>query len=272
MIIFGMIDHVVTYCKFDIGKYFYTPFWEAKWLEETILREEFSDLYFLSCFKKVSVDGMRGWSNGLWCQEDFSIKDILLTTDIRTSISSLRLKLVNVVFGLADYDKVSWRVESGGDISVASCYLFYASFRIPFDPRNRNDAVLGKIWKMDVPYKFKAFGCRLFVNRLLTKDLLKIIDITFPINSLKCAFCDIDFESRNNFFYNCNVVKIIWNNFALRIGKSVGFEEDCLANFLDWYLFCKGNKVREGKLRVVWLTTLWFIWLLRNSIYFRNDG
>lgn len=59
-----------------------------------------------------------------------------------------------------------------GSSTVASCYRYYAGRNLPYDPLNKNNFALALIWKMVVPYKIKAFGCRLFVNRLLTKDLL----------------------------------------------------------------------------------------------------
>lgn len=57
--------------------------------------------------------------------------------------------------------------------------------------------------------------------------------ITFFLNSLKCVFCVIDFESKNHLFFNYKRVKIIWNDITLWIGKSVDLQEECLAIFLD---------------------------------------
>lgn len=56
------------------------------------------------------------------------------------------------------------------------------------------------------------------------------------------------------------------------VDKSHVLEEECLSSFWDWYLFCKGRKVREGKWEFIWLATTWSIWLIRNRIFFRNDA
>lgn len=85
--------------------------------------------------------------------------------------------------------------------SVSSCYDFYTSFQIPFHPRNKYDDMLDKVWILEVPFKIKTFGWRLFINRLPTEDLLKIRGIAFPLNSLKCALCGIDFEDKDHFFF-----------------------------------------------------------------------
>lgn len=59
---------------------------------------------------------------------------------------------------LFDQHLVCWFVEPNGNFSIASCYQYYASLRIPFGPPKKHDALLSKIWKMDVPYKIKDFG------------------------------------------------------------------------------------------------------------------
>lgn len=106
------------------------------------------------------------------------------------------------------------------------------------------------------------------MNRLPTKDLLNKRGVPFPLNSLNCAFCDMNLESRNHsFFFSRNVMKIIWNEVSLCIGKAINLEEECSANFREWYLFCKSKNVKEGKCEIIWLAISWSIWLVR-----RNDG
>ncbi|XP_058756725.1 uncharacterized protein LOC131629936 [Vicia villosa] len=265
-------DPMANHCKFEIGNGFSIPFWEGRWTEGNILSHEYPDLYLLSCFKKVSVGAMGGWHNGVWGWGDFGIKSSFLTTDIRLSLNSLRSSLPLMAFGSDKGDKVGWLGTKGGEFSVTSCYIFYASFRTPFGPCNKNEELVAKIWKLAVPFKIKIFGWRLFVNRLPTKDLLKIRGIPIPLNSLCCSFCEAELESRNHSFFNCKVVDLIWNDIVIWVGKPVGKEEDCLANFLDWYSFCKVNKVRESKWGLIWMATTWSIWLTRNGMCFRNDG
>ncbi|XP_058765916.1 uncharacterized protein LOC131639438 [Vicia villosa] len=265
-------DPVADLCKFEIGNGFFIPFWEACWMDGHILRYDFPDLFSLSCFKKVSVGAMGGWHNGVWCWGVLGIKSCFLSPEILLSISSLR-SILPVVASLPDKeDKVCWQGTIDSEFSVASCYNFYASIRTPFGPHNKYEDLVAIIWKMEVPSKIRIFGWRLFVNRLPTKDLLKIRGIPFPLNSLSCSFCEAELESRNHSFFNCKVVDLIWKDIALWIGKPVGKEEDCLANFLDWYSFCKVNKVRKGKWGLFWMATTWSIWLIRNGICFRNDG
>lgn len=48
----------------------------------------------------------------------------------------------------------------------------YALSRIPCGPPNKCDMAIEIVWKLEVPFKIKVFGWRLFVNRLSTIDLL----------------------------------------------------------------------------------------------------
>lgn len=52
--------------------------------------------------------------------------------------------------------------------------------------------------------------------------------------------------------------------------KGIFFEEECLANFLDWHTFFVNSKVDSGKLDIVWFATVWCLWGVRNAVCFRN--
>ncbi|XP_058727132.1 uncharacterized protein LOC131598560 [Vicia villosa] len=215
---------------------------------------------------------MGGWNNDVWSWGDFGINVNLLNSELTNSIVSLRSILSEAEIGVLEDDKVVWYGEPGGIFSVASCYHFYANFCIPYGHPNRDEAVLGKIWKIGAPYKIKAFSWRLILNRLPTKDLLRSRGISLPLTSLNCVFCDIEAESRNHSFFSCKVMKIIWDDIAFWIGKLFVLEEELFGNFMDWFLFCKSKKVKEEKCGIFWLAITWSIWLTRNGVCFRSDG
>ncbi|XP_058741226.1 uncharacterized protein LOC131613586 [Vicia villosa] len=140
-------------------------------------------------------------------------------------------------------DDINLNITLDGDFLVASCYGYYAGMHIPFGPSNRNDVALALIWKLEVPFKLKAFGWRLFVNRLPAKDLLVYRRIALSMDNTKCVFCGIDLESRDHSFFKCKMVEVAWREVAIWIGKSDGdLEEDCLSCFLDWLYFCKKRR------------------------------
>ncbi|XP_058784761.1 uncharacterized protein LOC131659610 [Vicia villosa] len=124
---------------------------------------------------------------------------------------------------------------------------------------------------MDVPFKIKAFGWRLFRNRLPTKDLLLYRGTPLSLDNLNCVLCGICVENMKHLFFSCMVVKNIRREIALWVGKVGIGEEDGLENFMNWYRYFRVKKVKERKLGVVWLATNWTIWLLRNGVSFRKD-
>lgn len=97
-------------------------------------------------------------------------------------------------------DSVVWSSNTDMEFLVALCYGSYESLCIPFDPPNKYEEVFKFVCKMDVPFKMKAFGWRLFHNRFLTNDLLVIRGISLPLDNLKCIFCGSCLENRKHFF------------------------------------------------------------------------
>ncbi|XP_058725660.1 uncharacterized protein LOC131596952 [Vicia villosa] len=130
----------------------------------------------------------------------------------------------------------------------------------------------GLLWKLEVPFKIKAFGWRLFLDRLPVKDLLKTRGISIPLDDLKCLFCGNSSESSPHLFFSCLVVQNIWSEIANWVGKGDNIDVECLSNFMDWHLFFGSKKVKVRKLGVVWLATTWTIWLVRNEACFRKEA
>ncbi|XP_058778918.1 uncharacterized protein LOC131652934 [Vicia villosa] len=172
---------------------------------------------------------------------------------------------------ITSMDSVEWIYSEEKVFTVASCYNFYNNLRIHYGPANRNDEAFELLWKLEVPLKIKAFGWRLFRDRLPVKDLLKNRGISIPLDDLKCSFCDNSLESSSHLFFSCLVVKNIWSEIANWVGKGDRVDVKCLSNFMDWHLFFRSKKVKVRKLGLVWLATTWIIWLVRNGVCFRKE-
>ncbi|XP_058753205.1 uncharacterized protein LOC131626408 [Vicia villosa] len=160
-------------CRFIVGNGFTTPFWEVAWLNNSILREDFLELFEISSLKKVSVAALGGWREEEWIWGDLGISGVEAEqAGLESKLAVLRSLLENFGGLKEDKDSVCWLLDSEKAFTVSSCYNRYASLRTPFGPIKRNEEALEIVWKMEVPYKIKAFAWMLFVNRLPTKDLL----------------------------------------------------------------------------------------------------
>ncbi|XP_058776734.1 uncharacterized protein LOC131651075 [Vicia villosa] len=199
---------------------------------------------------------MGGWREGIWYWSNLGISvDFLENGGTRELFCALKERLEGFEGWKEGKDVVTWQDNLSPTFSVASCYNFYENFCIPLGPNNKCDEAFGLLWKMDVPLKIKAFGWRLFLNKLTTKDLLVNRGISLSHDDLLCILYGSCMEDRNHFFFSCSVVKRIWREMAIWVGKKENREEGCLANFMEWHSYFEGNKVRHRKEGIVWLAT-----------------
>ncbi|XP_058753180.1 uncharacterized protein LOC131626380 [Vicia villosa] len=263
-------DPMVDKVNFNVHNGFHTPFWETAWLDGISLKEEFPDLYLNSTLKGVSVAGMGGWLQDSWCWGDFGLR--LEDNVVEAELVRLKDRVETFNGWRHGCDSVTWTEGSSLDFSVSSCYNFYLKFQIPYGPPNVNDGAFGFLWKAEVPFKIKAFCWRLFLDRLPMIDGLVSRGIHFPVDDTFCVLCGKVPENRDHFFFGCLVGTKIWNDIAYWIGKEGMLENKCLPHFMEWHLFFRSCRIRDSKLDVVWLATVWSFWLIRNGVRFRKEA
>ncbi|XP_058776631.1 uncharacterized protein LOC131650953 [Vicia villosa] len=229
-------------------------------------------VWWKDLIKSVPVAAMGGWRDNRWCLGDLGLNvGAMREVGFSNILDDLKGRLE--VFGgrKEGKDSVAWRGNSESIFSVSPCYKFYDRLRIPFGPPIKNEEAFGFLWKVEVPFKIKAFGWRLFRNKLPTKDLLVTRGTPLSFDNLNCVLCGNCEENMKHLFFSCLVVKKVWRGVALWVGLGDIGEEDGLENFMFWHRFFRCKRVKERKLGVVWLATNWTIWLLRNGVSFRKD-
>ncbi|XP_058759651.1 uncharacterized protein LOC131632958 [Vicia villosa] len=215
---------------------------------------------------------MDGWMEGVWKWDNFGISDMLVSNDASAEeLVCLKSRVEEFRGWGVGKDSVVWSGCPEKEFSVASCYYFLDSIRIPFGPTNVHDGVFSLIWKLEVPFKIKAFGWRLFRNRLPTREMLVSRGVVLPLVNSFCIFCGNDTETMHHLFFRCGVVKKIWSEIEFWVGKSNGVFEECFSHFMEWHSFFDVNMVKVRKLGIIWLATIWAIWLVRNGVCFRDD-
>lgn len=183
------------------------------------LKEEFPNLYEVSCLKEVFVAALGGFSDNRWSCNDFGVST---STIVEFDLSDKLLYFRNCLEDFGGFsggkDLVVWTSNSDEIFSVASFYSFYDIDLIPFGPPNKFDDV---------------FGWRFLLDRIPTKDNLVHRGMLFPLDASKCVFCGLVGESRNHSFFGCVVVNIFWSEIALWIGKEYSRKDECLSSFMD---------------------------------------
>ncbi|XP_058753644.1 uncharacterized protein LOC131626820 [Vicia villosa] len=160
---------------------------------------------------------MGRWCDGEWKWGDLGISEFEVEqAGLFDKVAVLRALLENFGGLHEDNDSVCWLLDSEKTFTVSSCYHRYVSLRTPFGPFNRNEEALEIIWKMEVPFKIKAFAWRLFVNRLPAKDLLV-------------------YRDKDHMFFKCDVIKVVWKEIGVWVDYPSWNEEDSKPFFMEWY-------------------------------------
>ncbi|XP_058755548.1 uncharacterized protein LOC131628736 [Vicia villosa] len=215
---------------------------------------------------------------GGWCDGELKWGDLRISAcevehaGLLDKVEVLRALLENFEGLHDDNDSVSWLFDSEKTFTVSSCYHRFVALRTPFGPFNRNEEALEMMWKMEVPFKIKAFAWRFFVNRLPTKDLLVYRGINFPTSNLNCVFCNMHLEDKDHMFFKCDVIKVVWKEIDMWVDYPSWKEEESISFFMEWNSKGRVKGIKVGKLEVFWLATCWIIWLIRNGYCFRNDS
>ncbi|XP_058783223.1 uncharacterized protein LOC131657889 [Vicia villosa] len=108
-------DPVAFNCRFVIGNGFVTPFWEARWVGNVCLKEEFPKLFAASLLKRVAVASMGGWIDGEWKWENFWV---VINVDSDPGLVVEDVSLRSLLLGreplMEGRDKVSWFSSADG--------------------------------------------------------------------------------------------------------------------------------------------------------------
>ncbi|XP_058775241.1 uncharacterized protein LOC131649496 [Vicia villosa] len=176
---------------------------------------------------------------------------------------------------LFNSDRVVWPFDSGNQFSVKSCYVKLEQGRVSAALSVQLKKALVFVWKSKVPHKVQVLGWRLLQERLLTRELLQQRGIIEDLDNSRCDFGNVVVESCSHLFIHCIVARAIWrlifcwldlkeNDVELNLGDT------CCSFSLKFHtgLFRKASCFREG---VIWLTTVWCIWIFRNGIIFKNE-
>lgn len=126
------------------------------------------------------------------------------------------------------------------------------------------------LWRIKGPSEILHFGWRVILNRIATKDNLFKNDIVEILNDLFCVLCAEEEESPSHILRRCGTLSEIWRN----VYKWMGIlEEIIVKEFEVFFEHCDKVKrlSRRNIVAVIWLVTVWSIWLKCNVVIFNRD-
>ncbi|KAF1881267.1 hypothetical protein Lal_00023303 [Lupinus albus] len=111
---------------------------------------------------------------------------------------------------------------------------------------------------------------RLFQNRIPTKDALLKRGVSLTNGGgLSCAFCNDHPESTNHLFSSCKLSYSLWQLIYNWLNISVVLLLNPCDHFTHHLGLVKNRKCWKTW-SVIWIATIWALWLARNDLIFNN--
>ncbi|XP_058746901.1 uncharacterized protein LOC131619876 [Vicia villosa] len=168
-------------------------------------------------------------------------------------------------------DNFFWSVSTDSIFSVKSCYYPFKD-KLSGPPLDSNVLMAIKhLWMIKAPSNILFFGWRFILNRIATKYQLVRRRIMMEGNDSLCVLCQKEEESLLHLFSSCEVTVSIWNRVWVWVGLSKELKID---EFVDYFHNCaKIKSLNKRHVRaVIWLATVWSLWIKRNGIIFKDES
>ncbi|XP_071699188.1 uncharacterized protein [Rutidosis leptorrhynchoides] len=196
--------------RMDIGNGRKTSFWHDVWCGNTTLASHFNRLYHLDMCKDDCIADK--WMNGewqfLWSRESIGSRNEQLVNDLRCCLSFCQL---------ADRDdRWLYSLSNDGLYTVKSAREGIDQVALP-------SSHVKTIWFKFLPRKVNIFLWRLRLDSLPVRWNLSAKGI--EINSIVCPVCNNGVETRDHLFFDCSVVKDLWQKMVMDGGDAVEIED-----------------------------------------------
>jgi len=76
--------------------------------------------------------------------------------------------------------------------------------------REQEKRVLSRLWKSPAPSKVVAFSWKLLLNRVPTRDNLRLRKVLLAEVPNSCVLCDREVESALHLFLHCDIAREVW--------------------------------------------------------------
>ena len=176
-------------------------------------------------------------------------------------ISSQLHKFINIMESLSlssEEDNLQWTLTSNNIFSVKSCYGF-------LNDGGLRSQFMNSIWKCSAPLKIEVFAWLVTHDKIFSKANFLRKGWTGPPH---CVFCGHDMETISHIFLHCSVSLAVCDFFLNNT--------DCLNTIRIYDIFSLFSLVKFNLNLKGWnmlvLAILWWLWLNRNSMIFRNQG
>lgn len=156
-----------------------------------------------------------------------------------------------------------WTKDGSGSYSVKSSYESIFEFEL-----EDNCDAFQWLWKAWAPSNVRAFGWRVFLNRIQTK--LNLAHRNIQLQNLDCPWCGAVEESTNHLLFYCAFAWEVWSLILNWLSILLVFPDDPKDHF-SLFTGCWSLSKRNG-LTSIWLAVVWHLWVGRNNTIFRGEA
>jgi hypothetical protein len=248
-----------------VGNGVSTRFWEERWIRDLILKEKFPRLFSLSEQKEQLIGELFAelfdrsrliWRRSLFLWEEELVDQLVA--------------MVREVRFTTERDKWVWKLEDDGVFSVKSSYQYLAAEMANSELVSVEAArVFEKIWTSPAPSKIIAFSWQLLYDRLPSKSNLRNRGVVQFQQNQNCIWCGDCPETGIHLLMHCNFAQEVWRKVCNWLRVELVIPPNFFIFFLCFMEAAVNDKVQKGFL-LIWHTTLWLLWKVRNGLIFNN--
>ena len=125
------------------------------------------------------------------------------------------------------------------------------------------------MWKSSTPSKVVAFGWRMILNRISTRDNLALRNVLSPEVSPLCVMCNSKEESTLHLSLHCDVACVVWSKLMVWLNCWFLTPPNFFVHWKCWSVGGKSIKEIKG-FWLIWHTTIWVLWNRRNDKIFKG--
>ncbi|KAF1871323.1 hypothetical protein Lal_00020115 [Lupinus albus] len=251
-----------------IGNGHSTSFWHDIWLGVSNLSTRYRRLFSINLLPHGNISDFGSWEGDTW-EWNFSWRRNFFTLELDI-VNTFFDELKQVSLQLNKTDSWEWKLEKTKQYSVRSAYR---SITLPeaSQPKSSSTKLTHTLWRSKAPLKVTYFAWRLFQDRIPTKDALSRKGVTaIGTDGILCSFCREHSESSHHLFSSCSFTFSVWQLVYNWLGISIVLHHNTSTHFLNHMGLVKDKKCYKVW-SVVWLATVWAIWLSRNDLIFNSN-
>jgi len=240
-------------------------FWEDRWVDCKVLKEEFPRLFTISQCKDSEVFDVVDWG------QSWSRKCSSWNLSWRRERFEWEKHLEGQLLGLIS--SVQWNKEGqnrlkwiGDDQQVYTAKSGYSI--VNMEDQMSSLECFQLLWSLKIAPSALVWAWRILWDRLPTR--VNLVRRGVLLVCTLCPMCQERLENAQHLFCTCKIAQKVWDLCERWIGRVTVRHESIPIHFQSFHLTDHRNSVNKAACKGVWVAVVREIWNLRNTVVFRG--